>query len=64
MSTGLSQYRNTKHILTKVAYATQLQNQKILDIVHLGTEDMWADMLTKPMGTKPMGTMLCKGLEV
>jgi hypothetical protein len=53
MTTGDSKFRNSKHVLTKIAYARELKALGILDVVHMPTDLMWADMLTKPMHGEP-----------
>jgi uncharacterized protein YlbG (UPF0298 family) len=64
ITNGLSQCRNVKHILTKIAFAIELTTLGALDIEYLNTSDMWADMLTKPLGAaafqKHRSRLLCK----
>jgi hypothetical protein len=50
MTTTESKYKNAKHILTKVAYAKNLQLLGRYIVINLPTKLMWTDMLTKPRG--------------
>jgi hypothetical protein len=53
MTTEMSAFRNSKHILTKIAYIRELHQLQSLDVEYLRTEDMWGDMFTKPLHGDP-----------
>jgi hypothetical protein len=44
-----SRFRRSKHILTKISYARQLNTEGIVSIVWCDTKAMIADVLTKPL---------------
>ncbi|MBW0528375.1 hypothetical protein O181_068090 [Austropuccinia psidii MF-1] len=45
---------NTKHIKVRYQYLRELALKKQLDIVQVSSEDMIADVLTKPLGVQKM----------
>jgi hypothetical protein len=49
MTTEMSGFRNSKHILTKISYLRELHQLKALDVEYLDTKSMWADMFTKAL---------------
>jgi hypothetical protein len=48
MTTELSKYKNSKHILVRIAFARQLHTLSVFKVKYTSTELMWVDMLTKP----------------
>jgi hypothetical protein len=48
-SKGESNNMKTKHIKVRYYYVKQLLENKVVTIEHLGTEDMIADIFTKPL---------------
>jgi hypothetical protein len=49
MITDISKCNRSKHLLTKIDFAKDLQISKVIDIVYLNTNDMSSDLLTKPL---------------
>ena len=52
----LSSSKKTKHIKVKFFFVKDQVDKGEIEVKHLGTEDMWVDMLTKPK----QGTPFCK----
>jgi len=48
MAKGGGSFQKQKHILVKYHYSRELVKDKVIEMVHCGTEDMVADILTKP----------------
>ena len=49
MTSETSKYKNSKHILVRIAFARQLHSLGVFTVRYTSTELMWADMLTKPL---------------
>ena len=48
-----SKTTRSKHILNKITYLKELHKLAIMELEHLGTDDMTADVLTKPLHGLP-----------
>ncbi|MBW0533864.1 hypothetical protein O181_073579, partial [Austropuccinia psidii MF-1] len=46
---------NTKHIEIRYQYVRNLMMKKLVDVKQVGTNEMIADVLTKPLGIQAMG---------
>lgn len=54
----------TKHVGVRVARAHDIIENEMIEYVHLGTENMYADILTKAVATKVMTSLLPKIMEI
>ena len=52
MVTNESKYRKSKHILTKIKYVKEQYEEGVINIIKMDTNDLCADMLTKPLTGK------------
>ncbi|MBW0540065.1 hypothetical protein O181_079780 [Austropuccinia psidii MF-1] len=57
ISSQASLNANTKHIEIRYQYVRDVVLKKLMDVRQVGTNDMIADVLTKPMGTQKMTTV-------
>ena len=54
----------TKHVGVRVARAHDIIEHEMIEYVHLGTKDMYADILTKAVATEVMTSLLPKIMEI
>jgi hypothetical protein len=60
MANGNGSFHRQKHILVKCHYTRELVKNRTIDIVHCQTQNMTADVLTKPLSKDSHSRLSCK----